>query len=74
MKRFVIYEEELNMLAIFGNIKIICFSSGTYCLTGIIDKYDLPIMFTGILCYCIGIMLLLNEKIIIRQIRKKSKI
>jgi hypothetical protein len=69
----VVYEEELNMLTIFSNIKIICFSLGTWCFTGIIDKYDLPIIFAGILCYGIGMMLWLNEKNIIRQIRKKSK-
>lgn len=73
MKTFAVYEEELNMLTIFGNIKIICFSLGTWCLTGIIDKYDLPIIFAGMLCYSIGIVLYLNEKNIIKQIREKTK-
>jgi hypothetical protein len=73
MKTFVVYEEELNMLTIFSNVKIICFSLGTWCFTGVIDKYDLPIIFAGVLCYVIGMLLWLNEKYIIKQIRKKSK-
>lgn len=73
MKGFVIYEEELNMLTIFSNVKIICFSLGTWCFTGLINKHDLPLVFAGLVCYGIGILLWLNQKHIIRQIRTKSK-